>query len=152
MLAWWPAYEQAAGSHILCAVVSLFNTSPSGAQSTNVAEPSPAADWPTYNRDLAGTRYSPLKQINKDNVRNLEQVWSYRLGRNVTTGDLGGGSEFTPLVIGGVMYVAAADHIVALAPETGSVLWRVDTAEWAPPSRRGLAYWPAMETFRTASM
>ena len=127
---------------LLCAVVSLFNTSPSGAQSTNVGEPAPAADWPTYNRDLAGTRYSPLKQVNKDNVRNLEQVWSYRLGRNVTTGDLGGGSEFTPLVIDGVMYVAAADRIVALAPETGSVLWRVDTAEWAPPSRRGLAYWP----------
>ena len=37
------------------------------------------ADWPTYNRDLAGTRYSPLTQINTTNVGTLKQVWSYRL-------------------------------------------------------------------------
>jgi len=37
------------------------------------------ADWPTYNRDLAGTRYSPLTQINTNNVATLKQVWSYRL-------------------------------------------------------------------------
>jgi quinoprotein glucose dehydrogenase len=59
----------------------------------------------------------------------------------VTTGDLGGGSEFTPLVIGGVMYVAGADHIAALASENGRVLWRVNIPDGAP-SRRGLAYWP----------
>ena len=29
------------------------------------------ADWPTYNRDLAGTRYSPLKQIDAGNVAKL---------------------------------------------------------------------------------
>ena len=37
-----------------------------------------AADWPTYNRDLAGTRYSPLTQINTKNVSTLVQAWSYR--------------------------------------------------------------------------
>ncbi len=100
-----------------------------------------AADWPTYNRDLAGTRHSPLKQINRDNVHKLRQVWSYPLGRNVTTGNLGGGSEFTPLVLNGVMYLAGADHVAALASGTGRVLWRVEISEGAP-SRRGLAYWP----------
>src|SRR5215470_10149424 len=40
---------------------------------------SPDADWPTYNRDLAGTRYSPLTQINTTNVGQLKQAWSYRL-------------------------------------------------------------------------
>ena len=39
----------------------------------------PDWDWPTYNRDLAGTRYSPLTQINSGNVSKLTQVWSYRL-------------------------------------------------------------------------
>lgn len=126
---------------MLCAVVGLCITSPSFAQSAIEAGSSRAADWPTYNRDLAGTRYSPLTQINRDNVQNLEQVWSYPLGRNVTTGDLGGGSEFTPLVVDGVMYVAGADHIAALAPESGRVLWRVDISD-GPPSRRGIAYWP----------
>src|SRR5215831_13376698 len=42
-------------------------------------KPAPGADWPMYNRDLAGTRYSPLTQINTVNVANLKMAWSYRL-------------------------------------------------------------------------
>ena len=38
----------------------------------------PGADWPTYNRDLAGTRYSSLTQINAANVGDLREAWSYR--------------------------------------------------------------------------
>src|ERR1700730_13365877 len=36
-------------------------------------------DWPMYSRDLAGTRYSPLTQINTENVARLTQAWSVRL-------------------------------------------------------------------------
>src|ERR1044071_1181464 len=39
----------------------------------------PAADWPMYNHDLGGTRYSPLTQINATNVSNVKLAWSYRL-------------------------------------------------------------------------
>src|ERR1041385_8640552 len=39
----------------------------------------PAADWPMYNRDLAGTRYSPLTQITTSNVSNMKLAWTYRL-------------------------------------------------------------------------
>ena len=49
-----------------------------------------AADWPTYARDLAGTRYSPLTQINTKNVANLTQAWSYRLAPAVPAGGRGG--------------------------------------------------------------
>jgi len=35
------------------------------------------SDWPTYGGDLAGTRYSPLKQINTTNVSQLKRVWTY---------------------------------------------------------------------------
>src|SRR5436189_4941920 len=38
-----------------------------------------SADWPMYNRDLGGTRYSPLTQISTSNVANLKPAWSYRL-------------------------------------------------------------------------
>ena len=41
-------------------------------------ERSADADWPMYNRDLAGTRYSPLDQIDTRTVSSLQQVWSYR--------------------------------------------------------------------------
>ena len=37
----------------------------------------PPADWPMYNRDPAGTRYSPLNQINTKNVAKLDHAWSY---------------------------------------------------------------------------
>ena len=100
-----------------------------------------AADWPTYNRDLAGTRFSPLTQIDTENVGRLTEAWTYELGRNVTTGDLGGGSQFTPLVIGGIMYLAGADYVAALEADTGEEIWRFNLRQGAP-SRRGLAYWP----------
>ena len=37
------------------------------------------ADWPMYNRDLAGTRFSPLTQIDTTNVTKLTKAWSYQL-------------------------------------------------------------------------
>ena len=97
-------------------------------------------DWPSYNRDLAGTRYSPLTQIDTGNVHQLTEAWTYRLGRNVTTGDLGGGSQFVPLVIDGVMYLAGADRVAALVAHTGEEIWRFNMN--GTPSRRGLAYRP----------
>src|SRR3954468_14520939 len=42
-------------------------------------KPNTAADWPMYNRDLGGTRYSPLTQINTTNVANVKPAWSYKL-------------------------------------------------------------------------
>jgi glucose dehydrogenase len=45
-----------------------------------------AADWPIYNRDLNGSRYSPVEQINTDNAANLKLAWSHRVGANATSG------------------------------------------------------------------
>ena len=110
----------------------------------------PAADWPVYNRDLAGTRYSPLTQINTKNVVTLTQSWTYSLlgpspvapsGRGRGRGPAGGNSEATPIVVKGVMYLPAGDRVVALNPETGKEIWRYEVSGGAP-SRRGVAYWP----------
>jgi quinoprotein glucose dehydrogenase len=104
-----------------------------------------AGDWPSYNRDLGGTRHSPLAEINTGNVGDLREIWSYGLGRNPATGassgGSSGGSELTPLVVGGVLYAAGAERVVALRAATGEELWR-HTVEQGAPSRRGLAYWP----------
>src|SRR5579863_7916915 len=81
-----------------------------------------SGDWPMYNRDLAGSRYSPLTQINTKNVAKLKPAWSYNLrspsdaGRRLT--GIGGFSEATPIVVDGVMYLPAGSRIVALDPET----------------------------------
>ena len=96
------------------------------------------ADWPMYNRDLAGTRYSPLAQIDAGNVAKLTQAWSYNLGQ---ASGPAAGSEFTPIVVGGVLYLATFHQVVALEPETGKEIWRYELKTGAP-SKRGVAYWP----------
>ncbi|HZK80449.1 MAG TPA: PQQ-binding-like beta-propeller repeat protein, partial [Humisphaera sp.] len=98
-----------------------------------------ASEWPMYNRDLAGTRYSPLTQINTKNVANLKQVWSFQLKSDPTKP--GPQSEATPIMVNDVMYLPAGNRIVALKPETGELLWQYVIAEGVP-QRRGVTYWP----------
>src|SRR2546427_687537 len=105
----------------------------------------PAADWPMFNRDLAGTRYSPLTQINTTNVATLTQAWSYRLrpeGKNIAA--LSPSEifqEITPIVVNGVMYLPSGNRVVALEPETGKEIWSYELKE-GQASFRGVSYWP----------
>src|SRR5688500_19359580 len=69
------------------------------------------ADWPRYARDLGGTRYSPLDQINARNVEDLDQAWSYRLRPEGGAGVLGG---TVPIVIEEVMYLPVGNAVIAL--------------------------------------
>jgi quinoprotein glucose dehydrogenase len=68
-------------------------------------------DWPSFTRDLGGTRFSPLKQINTGNVSKLAAAWSFRLRPE------GGGmivSGTTPIVVDGVLYLPIGNAVVAL--------------------------------------
>ncbi|HZI51670.1 MAG TPA: PQQ-binding-like beta-propeller repeat protein [Terriglobia bacterium] len=76
-----------------------------------------AADWLMWRRTLDGWGYSPLDQINRDNVAKLQQVWK----RDMTTG---GSNESTPLVHDGVMYLPnTGDKIQAIDAKTGELIW-----------------------------
>ena len=99
-----------------------------------------AGDWPMYNRESKATRYSPLPQITPANVSRLRQVWNYRVGKDQTSGGITGGSEYTPIVVNGLMYVLTASAAVALEPDTGKEVWRFDVTGGVP-SRRGMGYW-----------
>src|SRR5262249_15974779 len=61
----------------------------------------PAAEWPMYNRDLGGTRFSPLNQITTRNVVRLTLAWTYKVGKVKAEG-ITGGTEFTPIVVNGM--------------------------------------------------
>ena len=110
-------------------------------------EAPPDVEWPTYGGDLAGTRYSPLDQINADNFNELEVAWSFK------TNNFGQRPEYnlqsTPLMVNRVVYstVGSRRAVVALDAVTGEILWmhRLDEGERgeAAPRRlsgRGLAY------------
>ena len=99
-----------------------------------------SGDWPMFNRDLAGTRYSPLTQVTPANVGKLAQVWSYRLQpATFRFATASGMSELTPLVVNGVMYISAQSRVMALEPETGKEIWRYEVQGASP---RGVAFWP----------
>ncbi|MBV8902007.1 MAG: hypothetical protein JOZ22_00095, partial [Acidobacteriia bacterium] len=101
-------------------------------------------DWPMYLRDLAGTRYSPLTQVNTGNVTQLKQAWFYGFNREGKT--IKGLSptelyqEITPIVVNGAMYLPAGDRVVALEPETGKEIWTYEMGD-ALASFRGVSYW-----------
>ena len=86
---------------------------------TDAVEVDPA-DWPRYARDLGGQRYSPLDEINRGNVENLDQAWSYRLRPEGGAAALGG---TVPIVIDGIMYLPVGNAVVALEAHTGRALW-----------------------------
>jgi quinoprotein glucose dehydrogenase len=55
---------------LLCGFAVIVLTSAQSARDDHRRE------WPSYNHDLAGTRFSPLTQINVDNVARLRQAWT----------------------------------------------------------------------------
>jgi len=79
-------------------------------------------DWLMYRRTYNGWGYSPLDQITKDNVKNLQLVWSWGLSP-------GGTTQETPLVHDGVMFVQNSTHLIqALDAGTGELLWQYQYA------------------------
>jgi glucose dehydrogenase len=95
-----------------------------------------ANDWPSRDGDPGAQRYSPLKQITPANVAKLKPAWTFEAGPwNL---------QVTPLVVGGMMYVAAGSRVFALEPETGKALWTFEAP--GAVSRRGVAYWPGDAT------
>ena len=93
-----------------------------------------------YNRDLGGTRFSPLAQITTKNVSRLVPAWTYKVGK-VRAEGITGGTEMTPIVVNGMMYLATNNRLVALEPETGKEIWSYDLKN-GEPTRRGVAFWP----------
>jgi alcohol dehydrogenase (cytochrome c) len=75
-------------------------------------------NWTQYHRTSNAWRYSPLEQINKDNVKRLKAAWIHQ------PGDITAGLISTPLVKDGVMYyVAPNNNVFALDAATGRTIW-----------------------------
>ena len=104
-----------------------------------VAAQSGAADgqWRSYGGDQGHTKYSPLDQINEDNVHDLRVVWTWtsadeeRKARNEVIRDGRAfrtyAYEVTPLMVDGVLYTTTSlGQVAAIDPKTGETLWSYD--------------------------
>jgi quinohemoprotein ethanol dehydrogenase len=77
-------------------------------------------NWLAHGRTFNEQRFSPLKQINDTNVKDLQLAWSLKL-------DVDRGTEATPIVVDGKMYTTGAYSIVyALDARSGTLLWKYD--------------------------
>src|SRR5690606_18761363 len=111
------------------AILALVAVAARGPRAVALDYSGPIAGWDAYGGDAGGTRYSPLTQITRDNVRALEVAWTYR------TGDVSDGSvharksafQTTPILFRGTLYLSTAfSRVVALDPETGAEKWTYD--------------------------
>nr|WP_294504828.1 membrane-bound PQQ-dependent dehydrogenase, glucose/quinate/shikimate family [uncultured Rhodopila sp.] len=127
-----------------------------GSQSDLAAQPD--GDWQAYGRSGFGDRYSPLRQITPDNVKNLKLAWTFH------TGDMHGPNdplettmEVTPIAANHMVYLCSAHQIAfALDAATGALKWKFDPHLHANPTFqhvtcRGVSYHETRPQAVTAS-
>lgn len=76
------------------------------------------SDWSLYGRDYNNQRFSPLTQINRENIDQLQLAWKYKTDKKSTF-------QTTPIVVDGVMYITTPfNDVIALDAVTGKKQWR----------------------------
>ena len=120
----------------------------------------PAGEWHQYGRTPFGQRYSPLDQINTDNVSTLKVAWQYQTGDVKKPDDVGETTyQVTPLKVGATLYMCTPHNIaIALDAASGKEKWRYDSNPGMNPDRqhqtcRGVTYYadPAATTGTTCA-
>jgi membrane-bound PQQ-dependent dehydrogenase (glucose/quinate/shikimate family) len=115
------------------------------------APPDPG-EWRSYGRDIGGTRYSPLDQIQRGNVARLARAWTFHTGEHPIADRLQEGQarpaafETTPLAVRGRLYLSTpGNRVIALDGDTGHEVWRYDPFGGAAKrhfqAHRGVAFW-----------
>ena len=100
--------------------------------------------WKAYASETGSTGYSPLDQINRDNVKNLQVAWTWKFDNFGNTN-----TEVTPIMVNGVLYFPLSPRrtIIAADAGTGQTLWTWRPTEDERETRaartyaRGVAFW-----------
>lgn len=109
-------------------------------------------DWPAYAADKFSSKYSPLNQISRQNVKDLKIAWTWESPDNKLGGKLKypvSLYEATPLAVNGILYTSTSTaQVAAINGATGETIWVYDPATYnsqAPAHgvyiHRGVAYW-----------
>ena len=104
-------------------------------------------EWLSHGFNYAETRHSPLEQIDRQNVSNLDLFWSFDF-------ETARGMEATPIIHNGVLYVSTGwSHVYAIDARSGQQIWHFDAQvdksmlvkTCCGPVNRGVAIWRASE-------
>jgi len=92
----------------------------------------PPGDWLIFGRNYQRHSYSPLNQITRDNVKNLQLKWTWAMNDT-------GANQTTPLVHNGIIYLASPSNIVqALDGKTGDLIWETRVGPDQAPGYGGI--------------
>src|SRR5438552_3378000 len=118
----------------------------------NAAKTGVEQDWPFYGGDQAGTKYSPIADVNRETAARLAPAWEWTTREKALPefGTRPGAFEVTPLMIDNVLYFSTPyNRVIALNADTGAELWSYDPKTYEdgqPPNgtgyvHRGIAAW-----------
>src|ERR1700676_1302647 len=100
-------------------------------------------NWLMVHRDYNNSRHSPLKDINRDTIKDLKLKFIFSIGGRATGGTLAGKEESPPLVDDGFMYVSDTyDRVMKFDVRSGTEavpLWRYDPKITKSRTNRGIA-------------
>ena len=133
-----PRHRMLLGGLAICALAIATTLAQQGTQ---------GGDWKAYGGDEGSTRYSPLDQINRDNIKDLRVAWVWKSDSLVPNPQAG--SETTPIMVNGVLYFSMDQKrfIIAADAATGETIWTYRPNEGArydgAPRKvhRGVSYW-----------
>jgi quinoprotein glucose dehydrogenase len=105
-------------------------------------------DYPVYGGNKAGNRYSPLSQINAENVRQLQVAWTYDAREKQDSGkpvrQRVREIQCQPIVVNGILYGTTSQlKVFALNAGTGEPLWKFEPIQDKQKfnTNRGVVYW-----------
>ncbi len=114
--------------------------------------PTAGGEWPHYGGDRASRKYSPVNQINRENVKELEVAWTWVSVDEELRKEIKLVPETfkpTPIMVNGLLYTSTSfSQVVAINPGTGETVWTYDpkSYESGRPANtgfqhRGVEFW-----------
>lgn len=110
-------------------------------------------EWPAYGNDAGGMRFSSLKEINTDNVKQLQVAWTFRTGElehyKGTDAAEKAAFEATPVMVDGTLiFTTPTTRVFAIDAATGVKKWEYDPdvylrQDLSEVTSRGVSIWPA---------
>ena len=145
-------------SHQIALTLTVLLSTFTIAEAQGTIESNPG-EWRYYGGDQGGLKYSPIDQINRENVDQLTIAWECKTGekRLEEYGTRPGSFQNTPLMINEILYVSTPyNRVVAIEAETGKELWSFDPEAYKDGQpfngtgfvHRGLAAWQDGERLR----